>query len=317
MGEEFRRYAALARAAGGRALTGVAPDAGADRDRAALLGVTPALLLLGDGRGRDEDLAPGLRLLALAARGPRDEPVLLADGSGHRRDVYYPFVLRLYLRAFAARYEAMPQSAWSACEDAIPAAVDPVRAVERYADTPPPPPLVALTLWQAVAIGEQAALLGRDVDTEMIDGVVHHALQAGGAGGGVGSVGRPLHPHADNESLDAWTYRELSGLHALAAAAVLRRNQAWARRVEEVAMYHLEHTQPDYTTTQPWGLFAFAWSIATRPFADQQLLDAESVVATAGRGPEVAQALPMVGMLLADAADALGRLGWTRHGGAP
>ena len=35
--------------------------------------------------------------------------------------------------------------------------------------------------------------------------------------------------------------------------------------------YHQRETQPDHASSQPWGLFAFAWNPDTRPLADQLL----------------------------------------------
>jgi len=93
----------------------------------------------------------------------------------------------------------------------------------------------------------------------------------------------------------------LVGLHALARLALLRRHKTWAKRVEEIAMYHLENTQPDNATNQPWGLFAFLWSAKTRSFAEQQMHDA-----TAHSGGAVS---PLAAMLLADAADCLAEFG--------
>src|SRR5690606_33037121 len=103
-----------------------------------------------------------------------------------------------------------------------------------------------------------------------------------------------------NESPDTWTYRELTGLHALANLALLRRNTAWARRVKEIAGYHLEHTQPDFTTYEPWALFAFGWTPATSDFAQQQLHDVQTHLASGGVD------LTAAALLLADADWAMG-----------
>ena len=139
---------------------------------------------------------------------------------------------------------------------------------------------------------EQAKLLSRDIDAEWVDAVVHRIVERPGEGGS-------LHPRGGDDSLDAWTYRELCGLHALANLALLSRNLRWARRVQDVARYHMQTTQPDHVTSQPWALFAFLWNESTRPLAEQQLHDA----AAAGGG----RAGALAAMLLADAADALGR----------
>ncbi len=283
MAGKFSRYRAMVLPMATAALR-----ATVERDGVAL-GVPAAMLLLEDDAALHGELARGLR--ALAAGG-----TMLADASGHRRDVYHPFVLHLHLRAFARRYESMSAGAWTACEDALPASVEPVRSVENFADRPPPPSQAALALWQALCLAEFAHVAQRDVDAEVADGIVHQVVSQPGPGGS-------LHRPSPEASPDAWTYAELCGLHALANVALLRRNRTWARRVEEIGSYHLEHTQPDYTTTQPWGVFAGLWSDRTVPLAEQQLHDVSSAQATAA--DEYARHRAMTGMLLADAADAL------------
>src|SRR5690606_33910522 len=143
----------------------------------------------------------GLRTLA--------STTALADPSGHGRDVYLPFVLHLHLRAFARRYESMSASVWTACEDILPTCIEQVREAENFADRPPPPSTSALVLWRALCLAEFADVSRRDVDSELADAIVHQAIARRGEGGS-------LHPQSPEESLDAWTYRELCGLHALA-----------------------------------------------------------------------------------------------------
>lgn len=287
---KFSRYHELVRTAARTHLE--AADA-APLDSVALA-LPSARLLLADDPRLHPQLPAGLRALASAGRG-RDRP-MLADPSGDRRDVYFPLALSLHLRAFGRRYESLSSADWTAVEDVLPACIEAVRSVESAADAAPPADQVALVLWQAWCLAQYGQVLQRDVDLEIADGVVHQIASRPGARGSL----HALHP---DESLDAWTYRELAGVHALANLAVLRRNRGWARRVQEVARYHLEHTQPDYVTTQPWGLFAFVWSDGAEPLADQQLHDVTSMPATAGG--ERSKAAALTGLLLADAADAL------------
>jgi hypothetical protein len=224
---------------------------------------------------------------AIASRASLTYPIALTDPAGHSRDVYHPLAVDLCLAAFGRCYETLTPDAWSMCEQATLDAVAPLRLAEHFITAAPPPALTALVLWQSLALTRQAKLLGRDVDLEMIDAVVQAIVRRGGEHGS-------LHPQLDDDSPDGWVYRELSGLHALASLALLRRNAGWSRRVEEIAHFHLEHTQPDHTTSQPWGLFAFLWPARTRSFAEQQLHD----VAAHGGGP-------LAALLLAHAAEAL------------
>ncbi len=269
-----------------------------------------AVLLLGGGGGAELDggLVRGLRRLAHWGAGVRQGlgPPALRDPSGEARDVYLPLTLHLHLAAYAHRFERLSPAAWAACDDALPDALALTDAAQACADYAPAPPLRTLTLWRALCIAQWAVLSRRDVDLELADAIVQPIVLDPGPEGSLhprfpyDAVG----PGSREASLDVWTYRELSGLHALASLALLRRNRAWARRVEEVAQHHARLTQPDYTTSQPWGLFAFVWSAGTSHFAEQQLHDATSYGSAQGPAGEVGL---VAGLLLADAAHCLGQ----------
>jgi hypothetical protein len=215
----------------------------------------------------------------------------LTDSLNHTRPIYYALALHLQLAAYNKRYESLPMKTWGACQEGFAAALSPARQIEHHADAPPPPAITDLVLWFGLCILEFALAEQRGVDIELVDSIVHQIVHRPGPEGS-------LHPQIDDAhpawSLDAWTYRELCGLHALANLALIRRNSSWASRVEQIARYHLDHTQPDHVTRQPWATFAFIWPPKTRPFADQQLHDA----ATQGSG----KLNPFAALLLADAA---------------
>lgn len=298
--QEFSQFRQLAWSLSGPALRRLVDQGGpvVSATHAVLRGVPAALLLLEDRAELHPFLADGFRALArdgrATAAGQLPE---LRDPVGHGRDVYHPLVLHLHLAAFARLYETLPVSLWSVCEDALGDACLGARAVEAFADVPPPAERTAMVLWQALCLLEQAQLASRDVEIELVESVVHQIIARPGPGGA-------LHERAAGgareESLDAWTYRELAGLHALTNLALARRNRAWAARVEEIALYHLENTQPDNTTNEPWALAAFVWSPRTRSFAEQQLHD------TTAQGQGGSEGLGAVAaLLLADAGHAL------------
>jgi|GEM_PF-1116593 len=103
-----------------------------------------------------------------------------------------------------------------------------------------------------------------------------------------------------NDLIDAWTYHELTGLHAMHLFAHLTGDSFLRSRTDSAALYHLGHTQPDYTTYQPWALAAFASNPQTAVFAEQQLHDVATHLSIEGPGGAVVPAL-----LLADAAATL------------
>lgn len=151
---------------------------------------------------------------------------------------------------------------------------------QAYGATTAPPATpsgdVSLRLWQQV-IGPTPE------SPDLIDAIAH-------------AHDTSLHAQGLDDGIDFWTYRELVGLHALDLLAERHGRDDWRRRVHEIALHHTQHTQPDYTTYQPWSLAAFARHEDTASFAEQQLHDVATHLAIEGGGGAVLTAL-----LLADA----------------
>jgi len=246
----------------------------------------PARVLIGAAEA-DMALAEGLERLAAAGEsgGGLDRP----GGLEHALAVH------LHLAAFAQAYETMPAKVWGACESAIPAAIEPFREAETYADRPPEPRRVAPAFWAALVLTGQAVALAREIDLEVVDGIVHQCLAPGGDSG-------PLCPPEADRAIETWTVDELASLHALANLALLRGRRPWAERAVRAAAAAAEVIQPDHATHRPWGLLAFYWHPRNRHVAEQRLHDARAAV-TAGADPEV----PLY--LLADTVWGLERLG--------
>lgn len=274
-GPDFSRYRSLVSSLASPALENPA--------RCGLDAAVPAArLLLEDDPDLHAAFAEGFERIAAG-------DTMLSDTGGDRRDVYYPFALHLHLAAFNKLYEQLPTGLWSRCDEAMQQAVAPVREAENYISEPPGCDDVARVLWDVLCLYEYNAARALEVDVEWLDAVVHQVVDHPGDAGA-------LHAVDESESIELWTYRELAALHALSNLALLRRNDGWAKRVAAVAAHHEANTQPDFTTTQPWGVFAFVWT--NKPmFADQQLHDAQH----AGGGT-----LHLIAaLLLADAARAL------------
>ncbi|MBI1336034.1 MAG: hypothetical protein GC164_03625 [Phycisphaera sp.] len=213
----------------------------------------------------------------------------------HARAIYHPLVVHVALRAFALRYETLPVSVWGVCEDALPALVEPMRGIEEFTDAPPHPEVTDLVLWEALCLYEQARLAARDIDSEWITAVVHQAISQPGPGGSLHAM---QNTDSSDVSLDAWTYRELCALQALWRLATLTGEGTWLKRAREAAHYHVQNTQPDHTTTQPWALAAFLFDDSTAPFGEQQLHDATT---QAGMSDDIG----VTALLLCDAAETL------------
>lgn len=206
-------------------------------------------------------------------------PIKFADTFGFSRPAYYPLLVHLHLAA-------------------LPEAGDLAEQVAAQADGVAGVPDASLRLWWALCLDEAGEQLQQDAIRRHAAGVVAAVADAPGDAGS-------LHRREGlDDLLDAWTFRELVGLHALAWMAIRTGNATWARRAAEIAVAHQAVTQPDYTTYQPWGVFAFLFTPETTLFADQQLHDTATNLHVERGGAGL-----VPGLLLADAAAALDAAG--------
>lgn len=205
-----------------------------------------------------------------------------------KRPAYPLLALHVHLAAFGKRYLMLPDSIWENATEQFEKLAAPLRTIEAYRRTPPPHMSTEIVLWQAWNLLQIGSLRHADSDIELARDVIWQIIDRP-------VTDKALTEQDPEESLDGWTYRELVAMHALSNAALHDRNEAWADRLEQIAVYHLNVTQPDHCTSEPWGLFGFLWSDQSRMFGIQQIHDVK------------AYGLVGVGrILLADAARCLG-----------
>jgi hypothetical protein len=94
-------------------------------------------------------------------------------------------------------------------------------------------------------------------------------------------------------------YDELVLLHALTASAV-RGGDAQMQSSLRAAEYHLNETQPDHATSEPWGLLAFILNPNAHSLADQMLHTVQVLHPNGAAG--------VTAILLADVLDCLREL---------
>jgi len=112
----------------------------------------------------------------------------------------------------------------------------------------------------------------------------------------------PLFSQESSRTIEVWTERELSGLHALDRLAALRGRSDLAARARASARWHINSTQPDNATNRPWAVHLFLKLATESDLADARLY-AETLVhncQTAGGAPDA-----LSGLILRDAAEAL------------
>lgn len=67
----------------------------------------------------------------------------------------------------------------------------------------------------------------------------------------------PLFAQGTSRTIEVWTERELSGLHALWWIAHRRERGDVRERLANSALWHIDHTQPDNATNRPWAAHVF------------------------------------------------------------
>ena len=244
------------------------------------LALPAARILLGasDAAAR-ADLRRSLQHLADAAAQSTDVLPLLTDGFGHTREVYFPLVLHLHALALGLEAQAAASDL-----DLLAAAAAPLAGFNDDTNHPPPPADTAAVLWRSLVRAEIGRLTGDAFTSAAALGTIHRIANEPGKDGALHALGL-------DDLLDSWTYRELAGLHALHAAAQGMGDLALQARCGQIAGFHLGHTQPDYTTYQPWALSCFAYDEATVLFAEQQLHDVATHLSVEGPGGALLPAL--------------------------
>ena len=139
--------------------------------------------------------------------------------------------------------------------------------------------------WCALALLSGSFLLGEKPWAERAE-AFFSALGANQRSGGTF-----LRASASDNPETLW-YNELVLLHAMSSYAAQANDALATAAVMQAADYHLNETQPDHASSQPWGLLAFVWRHETRPLADQLLHAART------HRPESADGI--ASMLLAD-----------------
>jgi hypothetical protein len=122
--------------------------------------------------------------------------------------------------------------------------------------------------------------LGMTVDRGVLAGLWERAFRGQGVAG-------HIHALTAETLVDGFVYDELCAIHAAYNAARWSGEEGMMERVRRAVRWHVGNTQPDHTTSEPWGLAAFAALDETGTFAEQQLHDAAVQLERGGGGEEM------------------------------
>ena len=225
-----------------------------------------------------------------------DPSAAFADAGGDRRAVYFGLVLAT-LGGASDGGDADALAGWSAVARRTVAAVDLVGVAAGAGFPSADDARVAAAAWAAVGLGAAARLTGDVTASDESAAVIARVVAAQRPSGSY------LSTAAGVANLESLWYHDLALTHAVMSHAGRSGDPAARDSALRAAAYHLDETQPDHATGQPWGLPAFIASPYARPLADS-VLHAAAMSAAAAGGTGGLGAVNV--LLLADTLAALG-----------
>jgi hypothetical protein len=219
---------------------------------------------------------------------------VVVDSSGHHRPVYRAMLVFAWLSAYQLYYETLPRTEFGRWEEGLRPWCDLLEAeLTQIAWPAGPMPAgrgssAAEAAWMALALHVAGKIYIRDAWKDLAADTFGKITRAQAASGAFLTA-------TGSDNPETHWYHELVILHAAASYAVRAEDRIVASAVARNTLFHLNETQPDHATTQPWALFAFAWNNATRILADDLLHNATVLAQSA------AQASGVSLILLADA----------------
>jgi hypothetical protein len=279
--KELRRYASLIEPMLASSMLDLpavfAPEAEDARSVQVERGIVfPSLL---NGHWVSEKAEPANRLVELSHLSDIGD-ITVVDRRGHHRPVYRGLLVYAWLQAYRLAYETMPRDAFGRWEEGLRPWCDLLENLigdVEWFDGPTPAgrgATIAEAAWMALALHVAGKVFVRDAWTDLagdVFGKVTRGQQDSGA----------FLTASARDNPETYWYHELVILHATASYAVQAEDRTAAAAVARNGEFHLRETQPDHATTQPWGVFAFAWNPQTRSLADQ-VLHAASTQSAAG-----------------------------------
>ncbi len=172
-------------------------------------------------------------------------PVQIVDAGGHARPVYRPLLLYSWLRN--CRIGPAVFTGW-------------VQSLQHH------------DIWSALVLSIAGERFQNGTWTDEARLSFNQLIDQQRPGGAFLPVDSKANPET------RW-YEELLLLHALASYSVGQSDPRIHRAVERGALFHLEETQPDHASAQPWALLAF---VQYAPLLADQVLHALSMQYPAG-----------------------------------
>jgi hypothetical protein len=194
----------------------------------------------------------------------------VVDRADHHRPVYEGLLVYSLLQAFRIAYETLSPAQFGRWEEGLRPWCDMLEseltAIDWPKDGMPASRGASASegVWMALALFVAGKVFVRDAWTDLASDTFGKLLR----GEPNRSTFLLASPSDNPETL--W-YHELAILHAAGSYAVQSEDRTVAAAVARNTTFHLNETQPDHATAQPWALFPFIWNPKTRVFAEWML----------------------------------------------
>jgi hypothetical protein len=215
------------------------------------------------------ELSPAEKLIELA-NSDQLSSIAIVDAADHHRPVYTGLLIYSLLQTYRIAYETLPATTFGRWEEGLRPWCDMLESELANVEWPERGMPAALganaseAVWMALALFVAGKVFVRDAWTDLASDTFGKLLR------GEPNRSTFLTASASDNPETLW-YHELTILHAAASYAVQAEDRTVAAAVARNTDFHLNETQPDHATAQPWGLFAFIWNPRTRILADQML----------------------------------------------
>lgn len=198
---------------------------------------------------------------------------VVVDASGHHRPVYRALLVFAWLSAYQLFYETLPRSEFGRWEEGLRTWCDLLEAELTQISWPAGSmpagrgSSASEAAWMALALHIAGKIYIRDAWTDLAADTFGKIVRAQATSGAFLTA-------TGSDNPETHWYHELVILHAAASYAVRAEDRTVGSAVARNTLFHLNETQPDHATNQPWALFAFAWNDKTRMLADDLLHNA-------------------------------------------
>ncbi len=224
----------------------------------------------------NQDPTPLVERLLQLAEPARLADLLVVDRAGHARPAYRGLLVYACLQAFRLVYETLPRAQFGRWEEGMRQWCDDLESRLGLINWPASDRAIEAAhgatateaAWMALALHVAGKVYVRDAWTDLASDTFGRIIRSQG---NVAASAGPFLRATSADNPETHWYHELVLLHAAGGYAAQAEDRTVAAAVARNVVFHLNETQPDHATNQPWAVFPFVWVAPARSLADGAL----------------------------------------------